>query len=151
MPTCFNATVHFGKTVAGGNQRGAYHHQITPAVGTKPAGFRSVLRGTNGERVTLYWWESSRLWRLEVPNDGPITHTQEVTIVPPAGEEQAFTWQWCDLIGPAAANAREINWHPYTQDHGAEVEDAWARKAEKSITGRPAGQVATQLQSWLLG
>ena len=59
VPTCFNAVVHFNR------QGGENHHQMTPAVGSKPPGFRSVLRGTAGQRVTLYWWEDTRLWRLE--------------------------------------------------------------------------------------
>ena len=46
VPTCFNAVVHF-------NRAGGYHHQMTPAAGTKPPGFRSVLRGTAGESATL--------------------------------------------------------------------------------------------------
>jgi hypothetical protein len=84
---------------------------MTPAVGSKPPGFRSVLRGRAGDKATLYWWEDQRLWRLEHPVAGPITHTQQVLIHPPA-ETDAFAWQWCDLTGRDAADAREINWHP---------------------------------------
>ena len=69
VPTCFNAVVHF-------ERHGGNHHQMTPAVGTKPPGFRSVLRGRAGQKATLYWWDDQRLWRLEAPVNGPITHTQ---------------------------------------------------------------------------
>jgi len=105
VPTCFNATVHFEY------HQGGHHHQMTPAVGSKPPGFRSVLRGRAGDKATLYWWDDQRLWRLEPPLAGPISHTQEVVITPPA-EADTFTWQWCDLTGRAAADAREVNWHP---------------------------------------
>ena len=114
VPTCFNAVVHFSRD-------GGQHHQMTPAVGTKPAGFRSVLRGEAGQAATLFWWEEQRLWRLEQPDI--VTHTQEVYVCPPA-QSESFTWQWCDLTGRAASEAREINWHPYAPDHGAEVEAA---------------------------
>lgn len=124
VPTCFNAVVHF-------NRAGGFHHQMTPAVGSKPPGFRSVLRGTHGDAPTLYWWEDTRLWRLEAPTT--ITYTQEVGVTPPAGDE-GFTWQWCDLTGSAAADAREVNWHAYAPDHGEEIEEAWARGAVKEIT-----------------
>lgn len=46
---------------------------------------------------------------------------------------ESFTWQWCDLTGSAAGDAREINWHPYAPDHSDELEDAWVRSAEKEI------------------
>ena len=78
LPECFNAHVHFNRT-------GPHHHQTTPAVGAKPAGYpvspldlrqispesrlylpqisqvgakpagyRSVLRGTPGEQALLW-------------------------------------------------------------------------------------------------
>lgn len=72
------------------------------------------------------------MWRLETAT--PITHTQEVGVSSPPTAEDTFTWQWCDLTGQAAADSREINWHPYTAEHGAEVEDAWSRKVTKEIT-----------------
>ena len=46
VPTCFNAVVHFNRAAGG------HHHQLTPAVGSKPAGFRSVLRGACGAVAT---------------------------------------------------------------------------------------------------
>lgn len=119
VPTCFNAVVHFSRD-------GGHHHQMTPAVGTKPAGFRSVLRGEHGQKVTLHWWEDRRLWRLEPPPDGQASaFTQEVTVEPPVAGPEEFTWQWCDLIGQAAGDAREINWHPYAPEHGTQIEAAW--------------------------
>ena len=61
LPTCFNATIHF-------NRFGGHHHQTTPAVGSKPEGYRSVLRGKAGEKATLHWdWDRS-MWRLEYPD-----------------------------------------------------------------------------------
>jgi len=60
LPTCFNATIHFNRRFGG------HHHQTTPAVGSKPEGYRSVLRGTAGMKATLHW--DGSMWRLELPN-----------------------------------------------------------------------------------
>jgi hypothetical protein len=128
VPTCFNAVVHF-------NRQGGHHHQLTPAVGTKPPGFRSVLRGQVDEMATLHWWPEPGLWRLEPPPadvPGPV-HTQHVRIEPPADSADSFTWQWCDLLGRAVAEAREINWHPYAAEHGEEIEAAWAAGVEREL------------------
>ena len=129
VPTCFNAVVHFAR------EAGAHHHQLTPAVGTKPVGFRSVLRGHVGQAVTLHWWEDQRRWQLEVPDASVQARvlTQEVTVEPPMAGPEAFTWQWCDLIGQAVADAREINWHPYAPDHGARIEAAWSTSIELQL------------------
>ena len=59
LPTCFNATIHF-------NRFGGHHHQTTPAVGSKPEGYRSVLRGKAGMKATLH--HDGSMWRLELPN-----------------------------------------------------------------------------------
>jgi hypothetical protein len=140
VPTCFNAVVHFSRD-------GGQHHQMTPAVGTKPPGFRSVLRGEHGQVATLYWWEESRLWRLERPPDGAQAtfHFQEVTIEPPVQGPDEFTWQWCDLVGRAAGDAREINWHPYAAEHGADIEAAWQAKRTLELS---IGLTTYQIGGW---
>ena len=125
VPTCFNAVVHFDRTTGG------YHHQITPAFGTKPAGFRSVLRGQVGEAATLYWCmgDTGPRWQLDsnAPPAADQMFTQQVVIEPPiTAEQESFTWQWCDLMGSAAADAREINWHAYALEQNDEIEAAWA-------------------------
>ena len=140
VPTCFNAVVHFSRD-------GGQHYQMTPAVGTKPAGFRSVLRGEHGQKATLYWWEQTRLWRLEPPPDGAqaTLHTQEVTIEPPVAGPDEFTWQWCDLVGRAAGDAREINWHPYAPEHGTQIEAAWQRSTTLELS---IGLTSYQIGGW---
>lgn len=140
VPTCFNAMVYF-------DQIRGYHHQITPAVGAKPAGFRSVVRGDDGQCVTLYWWGAPLpgMWKVDSPPPEIPIHTQEVTVHPPAGGPTAFTWQWCDLIGQAAGAALEINWHPYAPDHGAEIEAAWAQRREHQLV---IGLTAYQIGAW---
>ena len=45
LPECFNATLHFDRTPPQRPGHVVHHHQKTAAVGAKPAGFRSVLRG----------------------------------------------------------------------------------------------------------
>ena len=82
LPTCFNATIHF-------NRFGGHHHQTTPAVGSKPEGYRSVLRGTAGMKATLHW--DGSMWRLELPNFH-TGHEQQVEIyaAPMITEHQAL-------------------------------------------------------------
>lgn len=123
LPACFNATVHFMSPPHN-------HYQLTPAVGTKPAGFRSVLRGTVGQVVTVFWHATERMWRLDHPGQRPgedAPHTCEVTIdaAPPARTE--VRWQWCDLSGEAFAHALEANWHGYADEHSDAIEAAWAQ------------------------
>ena len=70
LPSCFNATIHF-------NRFGGHHHQTTPAVGSKPEGYRSVLRGKAGMKATLH--HDGSMWRLELPNFHK-GHEQQVEI-----------------------------------------------------------------------
>ena len=140
VPTCFNAVVHFRRD-------SHHHHQMTPAVGTKPAGFRSVLRGASGQKATLHWWEETRMWRLEPPEPGAqvSVHTQEVAIEPPMEGPESFTWQWCDLVGRAAGEAREINWHPYAADQGTMIEASWAAGTTLELS---IGLTTYQIGGW---
>lgn len=134
VPSCFNAVVHFNRN-PGRNQ---HHHQMTPVVGSKPAGFRSVLRGSVDQRVILYWWESkytgtTAMWRLDEPPT--VQHMQEVTIEPPADASGVpeYVWQWCDLTGSAIGNAVEMNWHSYAEEHGEAIEQAWSQRTELEL------------------
>ena len=70
LPRCSNATIHF-------NRSGGHHHQTTPATGSKPSGFRSVLRGMAGMKATLHW--DGSMWRLEYP-DRHTGYEQQVEI-----------------------------------------------------------------------
>lgn len=131
LPTCFNAVLHFNR----GMGRDDHHHQLTPAVGSKPPGYRSVLRATPGHKVLLYWWDdgAARLWRLETP-PYPAQHTQEIAIPQPeTAEDPGFTWQWCDLVGAAVAHAVEINWHAYAPEHGEQIEAKWTTKEQLQL------------------
>ena len=65
LPSCFNATVHFQAPPQ------QAHYQLTPAVGSKPIGFRSVMRAVPGDAVTVYWHTQEFLWRLEKPSSRP--------------------------------------------------------------------------------
>ena len=40
----------------------------------------------------------------------------------------ATHWQWCDLVGQAAASARECNWHSYDEAVSGEIEGAWSAR-----------------------
>ena len=130
VPSCFNAVVHFNRNP----EPDQHHYQMTPSVGNKPPGFRSVLRGEVGQRVTLHWWESdytgtAAMWRLDLPP--AAHHTQEVTVEAPADAQGApeYVWQWCDLTGRAIENAVEMNWHSYAEEHGEEIEQAWSQRS----------------------
>ena len=122
LPTCFNATVHFERRA--GPDR--HHYQRTPAVGSKPAGLRSVSRGIVGEFALLYWWGDLQMWRLEQPQRGNGGQTQQVEIYEAAEAATAGPpiWQWCDM-GDAGA-AKEMNWHYYGDEISGEIEAAWA-------------------------
>ena len=120
LPTCFSATIHFATP---------YCYQSTPAVGSKPAGFRSVLRGTSGQRVMLHWWGDMMAYRLEEPPPAARTgHTLEVEITPMPVEAAQSVWQWCDLKGDDMPFAVEGNWHDYAPEHSEQIEAAWARR-----------------------
>ena len=54
LPGCFNATLHFRRDTL-------HHYQLTPAVGSKPAGFRSVASHLAGDRVDIFWHAAERL------------------------------------------------------------------------------------------
>ena len=101
LPESFNATIHFDRTGA----PLVHHHQKTPAFGSKPPGFRSVMRATPGERALLYFHMDRGLgmWRLDLPSR--TSQTQQVEIFAPAQDAATPTWQWCDLMGDALANA----------------------------------------------
>ena len=117
LPGCFNATLHFRRDTL-------HHYQLTPAVGSKPAGFRSVVRGAAGDRVDIFWHASERLFRTEPPAAIDRQLVVELTPVPPP----ATHWQWCDLVGQAAASARECNWHSYDESVSGEIEGAWSAR-----------------------
>ena len=120
LQTCFNAVLHF-------NRSGGHHHQTTPAVGSKPAGYRSVLRGTPGMMATLYWWDegSTRMWRLECPNEPGHEQQVEIYAMEQTASDPEYIWQWCDLVGSDVARAVEMNWHAYAPEHGEQIEAAW--------------------------
>ena len=128
LPTCFNAVLHF-------NRSGGHHHQTTPAVGSKPAGYRSVLRGTPGMMATLYWWDegSTRMWRLECPNQPGHEQQVEIFAMEQTASDPEYIWQWCDLVGSDVARAVEMNWHAYAPEHGEQIEAAWAQRANLQL------------------
>mmetsp|Transcript_18395 Transcript_18395/g.47119 ORF Transcript_18395/g.47119 Transcript_18395/m.47119 type:complete len:313 (-) Transcript_18395:280-1218(-) len=133
LPTCFNAVLHFNR----GSGPNDHHHQLTPAVGSKPPGFRSVLRGAPGQKVTLYWDDDgmTRLWRLEIPAvPTPYTQEIEVSAPPDMSGVSDYTWQWCDLVGSDIAHAVEFNWHAYASEHGDEIERAWSQQTPLELT-----------------
>lgn len=126
LPECFNAHVHF-------NRMGPHHHQTTPAVGAKPAGYRSVLRGTPGDQALLYFHLDAGLggmWRLDPP--ASRGQTQQVEVVA-ASATATQLWQWCDLTGSDIATAKENNWHTYDAAISADLE-----------AGRAAGRASVQ-------
>jgi len=140
LPTCFNAVLHF-------NRSGGHHHQTTPAVGSKPAGYRSVLRGTPGMMATLYWWDegSTRMWRLECPNQPGHEQQVEIFAMEQTASDPEYIWQWCDLVGSDVARAVEMNWHAYAPEHGEQIEAAWAQRADLQLD---IGLTRYQLGQW---
>lgn len=128
-----------------------FHHQITPAVGSKPAGFRSVMRGELGRRATLYWWADRSRWQLERPSGTP-DHVQEVALTTGGMAASRVAWQWVDLDGDHVQQAREINWHAYSAEAGERLEAAWPAKATATLeiglteyeVGRWQGSYGTQ-------
>jgi hypothetical protein len=124
LPTCFNATVHFGE--------GGKCYQTTPAVGPKPAGYRSVLRAVPGQKVFLHWWTDAKMFRLDCPTNNQALQGSEATIPRelPSCSAAGAVWQWCDLTGPDAGNAIETNWHDYDPEDSAAIEEAYSARRE---------------------
>ena len=52
LKECFNATVTLTEP----------YKQNTPAVGSKPSGYRSVIRGFPGQTIKIYWWNNKKKW-----------------------------------------------------------------------------------------
>ena len=121
----------------------AHHHQKTAAVGAKPAGFRSVLRGTPGDTALLYFHMDVGLgmWRLDAPDRRG--QTQQVEIVAPSPDATQL-WQWCDVTGDAIATAKENNWHTYDAELSSDLEAAWAAR-------RPTVQVVIGITTYIIG
>ena len=128
LPTCFNATVHF-------DRGGGAHHQSTPAVGSKPAGRRSVSRGVAGAQLDIFWWPAESAWRLDAPPAMVDPRRKTVLVTAGAPLDHEVRWQWCDLPADAVGRAVEANWHGYDDESHEKIEEAWAR-------GRPAKLLA---------
>lgn len=130
LSECFNATVHFRRD-------GEPCYQTTPAVGPKPAGYRSVLRAMPGQRVWLHWWASAAMFRLDCPTTNQPLQGIDVVIpseLPAQGEPARPVWQWCDVAGANASGALEANWHAYSDEDSATIEAAWgARRAQLDL------------------
>ena len=136
LPACFDATVHFSEP---------HCFQRTPAVGSKPSGFRSVLRGEVtlnlplkspcdpltaashrfevGSVVRLHYWASSKTFRLDAPTNEPPSYVVDVKIEA-APQERPVTWQWLDLPPSALASAMDLNWHSFAPEHSEAIEQA---------------------------
>ncbi len=140
LPSCFGAVVHFAS-----GHGGQHHFQRTPAVGSKPPGFRSVLRGVIGEEAKLYWWGDQQLWRLDGPERYEHEQTVLITALDPAAGAATAIWQWCDLPLERLAEAREQNWHRYGDEDAAAIEGAWSRRSSVSIM---AGLTTYDVGSW---
>ena len=83
-----------------------------------------MVRGAAGDRVDIFWHPAERLFRTEPPAAIDRQLVVELTPVPPP----ATHWQWCDLVGQAAASARECNWHSYDEAVSGEIEGAWSAR-----------------------
>jgi len=114
LPACFDATVHFSEP---------HCFQRTPAVGSKPSGFRSVLRGEVGSVVRLHYWASSKTFRLDAPTNEPPSYVVDVKIEA-APQERPVAWQWLDLPPSALASAMDLNWHSFAPEHSEAIEQA---------------------------
>ena len=87
-------------------------------------GTQIVVRGAAGDRVDIFWHAAERLFRTEPPAAIDRQLVVELTPVPPP----ATHWQWCDLVGQAAASARECNWQD-CMTASATLHTAWLQTA----------------------
>lgn len=123
LPNSFNATVFLTEPF----------HQNTPAIGGKPAGYRSVIKGTVGQTFEIYFHSHKHRWYTTPPDYD--TQTKNITI-----EEVQFNppvWQWCDLEDHETKYAREKNWHNYSEELNSTIETAYT--SHQSLIDIPIG------------
>ena len=107
----FTRTIHFKDCL----------HQTTPAVGNKPKGYRSVIRGNVGDKVKVFYWICSKRWYLYPPSyytdikEGILDHI----------ESKPEIWQWCDKIYEDTQYALERNWHNYAPEFNTIIEETY--------------------------
>lgn len=87
------------------------------AFGAKPKGYRSVFRGEVGQSITIYLWSNDR-WYTGVPSNISNHMSKQVII-----EEIPEVWQWCDRESVKTQYALERNWHNFSDEMSAEIEE----------------------------
>lgn len=105
---CFNATVFIDVS---GN-----HTQTTPAHGGKVAGHRTVRHIQVGEDVSVYL--SNGRWVLHTDH----TYTDHRVVSPPSMPTDVH-WEWS--LSTNLADARDVDWIPYSEDSTNYLEDGW--------------------------
>jgi len=115
LEKCFNATIYLTYP----------QYQTTPAVGSKPIGWRSVMRGTVGTNITIYWDTTMEKWTIY---SDQYSHTKQLTIE--AYKPTPVAWQWCDREYHASHHCGDKNWHNYSTEINAIIEDAYQTRID---------------------
>lgn len=123
LPSCFGATLHFSRD-------DDLHYQITPQIGAKREGFRSVHRATFGEQIFLYWNDHFQRWEKQ---SGNFSHFSKTVTIDKQPIEDEFIWQWCDLENDKYMCALEGNWHPFSQETNEIIDSAYSAKSHATI------------------
>ena len=95
-------------------------HQTTPCIGTKPKGYRSVFRGEVGQPINIYLWQNQR-WYTNIRSN--ISNPISKQVIIEEIEEIPEVWQWCDRESDKTKYALEGNWHNFTDEMSAEIEE----------------------------
>ena len=111
LQECFNATIFLTQP----------YKQNTPAVGSKPPGYRSVIREIPGQTIKIYWWDNKKRWYTNPTHNQ--TYTKDITVnnvefLPPK-------WQWCDLDIANSRNAKDKNYKNYANEYNDLIENAY--------------------------
>ena len=92
--------------------------QTTPPFGTKPKGFRSVVRGNLGDIIIVYLWPNRKWYTTFSPDN---ISTKQVIIK--EIENIPETWQWCDKEYKNVKYALESNWHNFSKENSDQIEE----------------------------
>lgn len=102
--------------------------QRTPKVGSKPPGYREIVRIDNIDHLMVY--KSRHGWRVvgdQPPDDAMRLCIKDVSVMPPT----RFGWQWCSNTNIAMASNQQ--WIPYSDQDSTSIENAFDTDSEIQI------------------